>query len=134
MLKRLSLTANRTHPWAGPLSKSRLNVWRCESPARCWRDYDGWQKTSDARSARKRRCCWKRPSSALKQLGRRQHGGGRRPIRPSLTADSGPPVYSLAMQDDIDRPGRFKILDWCMLAGFLGAMGMLLVLIALMVG
>ena len=50
--------------------------------------------------------------------------------RLTLTFGSGAPVYLLPMQDDIDHPGRFKFLDWCLLAGALGAMGVVLVLLA----
>ena len=39
----------------------------------------------------------------------------------------------MTMHDDIDRPGRFRFFDWCLLAGCLGAMGLALALLALMV-
>ena len=53
--------------------------------------------------------------------------------RLTLTLGAGRLVYSLTMRDDIDRLGRFEFLDWCLLAGSLGAMGLALVLLALMV-
>ena len=37
------------------------------------------------------------------------------------------------MQDDINSPGRFRFLDWCLLAGCLGAMGLALALLAMVV-
>lgn len=50
-----------------------------------------------------------------------------------LTLASDPLAYLLTMQDDSDGQGRFMFLDWCLLAGIMGAMGLALVLLALVV-
>ena len=53
--------------------------------------------------------------------------------RLTLTLGSGPPAYLLPMRDDIDSSGRFRFFDWCLLAGSLGAMGLALALLQLVV-
>lgn len=50
-----------------------------------------------------------------------------------LTLGSDPPAYLLPMQVDSDGHGRFRFLDWCLLAGSLGAMGLALALLAVVV-